>query len=68
MIEATTAVLLVARVGSAAELSTNRSSFAPAAMAGEHAVAAVARTRSVCKVRFMSRSHPKKLCLGPPIS
>src|SRR3954462_2266087 len=46
--EATAAVLSVRCVGSAAELSTNRSSFfSPAANAGVHTAAAVAKTRSV---------------------
>ena len=40
-----------------ADVRTNRSSFffSPIAKAGEHAAAAVVKTRSVCKVRFMLR-------------
>ena len=65
--EATAAVLSVRCVGSAAELSTNRSSFSPAANADEHAAVAAAKTRSVCNVRFMSLPI-QRLCLRPPIS
>ena len=66
--EATAAVLSVRCVGSAAELSTNRSSFfSPAANADEHVAVAAAKTRSVCIVRFMSLPI-QRLCLRPPIS
>ncbi len=58
--EATTAVLLVRCVGSAAELSTNRSSFfSPAANAGVPAGAAAAKTRSVLNRALHVTSHPK---------
>src|SRR5439155_20792991 len=52
--EATAAVLSVRCVGSAAELSTNRSSFSPAANADEHVAVAATKTTSVCSARFMS--------------
>ena len=46
-----------------ADERTNRSSFfSPAANAGEHAAAAVVKTRSVCNVRFMLRSISDSCC------